>query len=143
MSEVIISNYEIPQAHKVMARLATERLEVGVSVKWLATKVATKLEELIKLLGKSESDLMKKYAKLDESGEFIPAKDKEDKDIPNTWVFADASDESKQAFGKEHQELMEAKNTLVFDKIKLDRLEKTDFTGVELMAIQFIIDADA
>lgn len=142
MTEVSIKNAYLVSAQRTLAKLATEKLDIGVSVKWAATKALQKIEELLKLLGSEENTLIKKYAKLTEGGEFEQVRDKEGAVVPNTWIFADSSNESKEKFSKEHAELMEAPNLLQFEKIKLSRLENSGLTGVELLAIEFIIDPE-
>ena len=142
MTEVSIKNAYLVSAQRTIAKLATEKLDIGVSVKWAATKALQKIEELLKLLGSEENTLIKKYAKLTEGGEFEQVRDKEGAVVPNTWIFADSSNESKEKFSREHTELMEAPNLLQFEKIKLSRLENSGLTGVELLAIEFIIDPE-
>jgi hypothetical protein len=38
---------------------------------------------------------------------------------------------------------MEANNLLLFEKVGLSKLEKANLTGVELLAIEFILDVEA
>ncbi len=143
MTEVSIKNAYLVAAQRTLAKLATEKLEISVTLKWGAVKLLQNIEELLKKLGEEERAIIREFAKLTEEGEFEQAQDSTGKPVPNTWLFADNSQASKEAFAKKHAELMAANNLLLFEKVGLSKLEKANLTGVELLAIEFIIDEAA
>lgn len=90
-----------------------------------------------KKVAKDFVDMLKQYATLDEKGQFIRDKDKNGKDIPDSYVVAP---ERQEPF----KEAMEAFDERVFlinrHKIALHNLEEAGLCPQELLALECMID---
>ncbi len=138
--EIVITNRQVLEAHPVVAKIVKENTDISITAKWTFGQLFKKLEELIKMLNDSEIEIVKKHATLDENGNIRPAVDAEGKPLPNAWVLANQTKEGKALFDAQYAELMASTNTFLSEKVKLAHLEKSGLTGVELMALEFIIE---
>lgn len=107
-------------------------------------RTAYQVMKILRLLNQEQGDfskglttLLKKYALLDEKGEFISSNDPEGKPVPGTFTIPEANHE---AYKKERIEFSEMDIDVDWKQLKVADLEQVNMTPAELSAIEGLID---
>jgi len=103
---------------------------------------AFKLTRIIKFISpivedklKMEKKIYDKWAKKDDSGKYLLAKDDAGNEIPDTIVLKDVD-----TFSKEMSELYEVENEVPFDKIKFEDLKLQTAKTKDLIKLDFLFE---
>lgn len=113
---------------------------VEMDVKALAAfrlmKIIKEVDEIVKNRQESELNLVKRYAEKEEDGSIKTPLDENGKPVNGSFEI---SDENKEEFNKQINELLEYENTLDFDPIKINDLGLEKISVKKLIKLDFLL----
>ena len=113
---------------------------VEMDVKALAAfrlmKIIKEIDEIVKSRQESELNLVRRYAEKEEDGSIKKPLDENGNPINGSFEI---SDENKEEFNKQINELLEYENTLDFDPIKIDDLGLEKISVKKLIKLDFLL----
>jgi hypothetical protein len=103
---------------------------------------AFKLTRIIKFISpivedklKTEKKIYEKWAEIDDNGNYLPAKDEDGNEIPDTVVLKDID-----AFTKEMNDLYQVENEIPYEKLKFEDLKLQTAKVKDLIKIDFLFE---
>lgn len=110
--------------------------DIDVVMAFKITKIVKAVEEIMISKEEVEKNLLKKYAKKNENGDFVKPIDSTGKELENQVVIEDP-----EGYNKEITELYNIENKLEqFEKITLEELEGVKIKGQNVLVLDFMFD---
>jgi hypothetical protein len=110
-------------------------LDINASVAFKLTRIIKELSSIVDDKSKMEKRIFDKWIEKDESGDPVPAKDKDGNVIDGLVNLTDADQ-----FSKEMESLMNTENEIPFDKINFDDLQMKTAKVKDLMKLEFLFN---
>jgi hypothetical protein len=122
-----LSNRKIVEDVNTLSILAQKKLPVKAG--FAIAKNLNKIEGILNAYNKERQKLIDRYCEKDEDGKA--------KVENNSYAI---KEESKDDFNKESEELLDIENEIEIHKFKLETLDNTEISIVELQAIEYMIE---
>ena len=137
--EISLKNFEILNMQEVLSTIAGQTLK-DVKVAYRITKLLRKLGPHVEDFQKMRKELIDKWAKKDEKGNYIPSQDADGKEVKDSVQLSDS-----EAFNKDLVVLVNEEVAIQFGvTVRIEDLQAAGVTAtpIQLAALEKLLDAE-